>query len=67
MHKALIGLLFSDATLTGQDNYDIRGIISWGNYDIREFIKRLGYVTSTQSEFRPGLDHNPVFGIEILR
>ena len=38
-----------------------------GNYDIRDIIKRLGHMPSTQSEFRPGSDHNPVLGIEILR
>ena len=24
-------------------------------------------MSSTQSEFRPGSDHNPIFGIEILK
>ena len=42
--------------LIGQDIYDIRGT-----------IRRLGHVPSPQKEFRPGLDHNPVLGIEILR
>ena len=47
--------------------YDIRGIVGQGNYDIRDIIKRLGHVTGTQREFRPGSEHNLVLGIDILR
>ena len=53
--------------LIGQGNYDIRDAIGQGNYDVRDVIKRLGHVASTEREFRPGLDHNAVLGIEILR
>ena len=37
----------------------------WG--DIINTIKRPDHVSKTQSKFRPGLDPNPIFGIEILR
>ena len=53
--------------LIGQGICDVRGIIGWGNYDMRDIIQRLDHVASSQSEFRPGLDHNLVLGIEILR
>ena len=41
-------------------------LIGWGIYDVISIIKRLGHMSITQSEFRPGSDHNPVLGIEIL-
>ena len=42
-------------------------LIGWGIYDIINAIKRPDHMSDTQSEFRPGLDHNTIFGIEILR
>ena len=42
-------------------------LIGQGIYDVINVIKRPDHMSKTQSEFWPGLDHNLVFGIEILR
>ena len=42
-------------------------LIGQGIYDVINAIKRPDHMSNTQSEFRPGSDHNPIFGIEILR
>ena len=55
--NVLIGLLENGTNpLIGQDIYNIRSA-----------ILRLGHMSSPQSKFRPGLDHNLVLAIEILR
>ena len=42
-------------------------LIGKGIYEVINTIRMPDHVSDTQSEFRPGLDHNPIFGIEILR
>ena len=44
-----------------------KALIGWDIYDVINAIKRPDHMSNTQSEFRPGLDHNLIFGIEILR
>ena len=41
-------------------------LIDQAIYDIINAIKSPDYVSDNQSEFRPGSDHNSIFGIEIL-
>ena len=54
--------------------YDVRGIIGQDVYDISQDVydvssttKRLSHEVSTQSEFRPGSNHNLVLGTDTLR
>ena len=42
-------------------------LIGWGIYDVMNVLKRPGHVYDIQSKFGPGLEHNPIFGIEIFR
>ena len=42
-------------------------LISQGIYDAIDAMKRLCHMQTSQSELRPGSDHHPGFGIEILR
>ena len=42
-------------------------LIGQGVYDVIYAIKWPGHMSETQSKFRPGSDHNPIFGVAILR